>query len=172
MVRLFSSPEYAPFRVFSGACIILATLHHHSVGFCIVLWILALNFWAVQSEACFSTAKYRLSESYVEIIFRFIFISVCVSAVWHRWTGELREAGQVAAEALSQHVQSCFTIIKIITVCAPLNMSNSFSSILQDFTPSVFVCLQFGTDEQVNCKKLDKWLLKHCPNMFSHVLQL
>ena len=47
--------------------------------------------------------------------------------------------------------------------------SSLFSSILQDFTTSVFVCLQFGTDEQVNCEKLDKWLLKHCPNMFSGV---
>ena len=90
------------------------------LDFCIVLWILALIFWAFQSEACFSTAKYRLSESYDEIIFTFIFISVCVSQVWHWWSGELREAGQVAAEALSQHVRSCFTIVKIITVCAHL----------------------------------------------------
>ena len=33
----------------------------------------------------------------------------------------------------------------------------------------MFVCLQFGTEDQVNCEKLDKWLLKHCPNMFSGV---
>ena len=99
MVHLFSSPEYAQFWVFSGACVSLATIHCYSVGYCIVFWILALNAWAVQSKACFFTAKYRLSQFFWKLCWNhfqiYFYQCLCVSSLapMIRWTARSWTSG-------------------------------------------------------------------------------
>ena len=50
-----------------------------------------------------------------------------------------------------------------------VNVCDVFSLDRSIYSYHVNGCVQFGTEDQVNCDKLDKWLLKHCPNMFSGV---
>ena len=55
-----TSLECAQFWVFSATCVSVTTSRTCSVGFCIALCVVpALKFWAVQSEACSSTAEYE-----------------------------------------------------------------------------------------------------------------
>ena len=74
MVYLFSSPEFAQFWFFSGTHVSIATSHCHSVCFCVALCVvLALNSWAMQDEACISTAKFAHLPFFLEAVLKLYF---------------------------------------------------------------------------------------------------
>ena len=101
-MHLFLGSEYAQFWVFNDMSSLM-TCRCRSISFCTVLCVVsALNSWAIRSEACISTGKYKCLPFFCEPCGNYFEITFIENEVKRKRIG--RESAEVALYLLKSVV--------------------------------------------------------------------